>query len=101
LQLFTKYFSATAKTVEKCEYTQQGKFSLNFFLFLPETCEIKPLEGRYGEFTIEKMGKSLDMDGTHGDKKRKYNPPVYRISKDGSDEVTYQYFSVIYANKRH
>ncbi|XP_060603164.1 uncharacterized protein LOC132756179 [Ruditapes philippinarum] len=73
----------------KIKHIQQGKFSQKFFLFLPESCEIKPLEGRYGEFTIEKMGTPLEVIKTHGDKQRKYYPLVYRILKDGSDESFY------------
>ncbi|XP_053404231.1 uncharacterized protein LOC123554295 [Mercenaria mercenaria] len=77
---------ATEETVEKCEYSRQGNFSKKFFIIIPESCKISPIEGRHGEYTIEKMEKPLDMDASHGDKKRKYNPSVYRISKDNFEE---------------
>lgn len=77
---------ATAETVEASEYSKQGKFSKKFFIIIPDSCTISPLEGEHGEYVIEKMEKPLDLEESHGDKKRKYNPSVYKISKRDTNE---------------
>ncbi|XP_053404230.1 stimulator of interferon genes protein-like isoform X3 [Mercenaria mercenaria] len=73
---------AMSKSVEKIEYFTHDKFSKKFFVVMPESCEVKPLEGKYKNFVIEKMERSLEIEATHGDKQRKYNLAVYKITKE-------------------
>ncbi|KAL4220256.1 hypothetical protein ACF0H5_020663 [Mactra antiquata] len=80
---------ATKENVTKSEYFSTGKFSKKYFIVIPESCTIQPLDGQHGDILIEKMDRTIDMDVTHGDKRRKYSPVVYKVTKKGVDETYY------------
>ncbi|XP_053404236.1 uncharacterized protein LOC123554288 isoform X2 [Mercenaria mercenaria] len=79
---------ATKEAIKKSEYYSEEAniFSQKFVIIIPASCKPKSIEGDYGDFLIEKMPKPLEMEFTHGDKKRKYNPTVYKITKTQTTE---------------
>ncbi|XP_045200273.2 uncharacterized protein LOC123554293 [Mercenaria mercenaria] len=79
---------ATKEEIKNSEYysVEANNFSQKFVIIIPASCKPKPIEGEFGEFLIEKMPKPLEMDFTHGDKKRKYNPTVYKITNTQTTE---------------
>lgn len=79
---------ATSDAVKKCEYFHPGdKFATKFYILIPDSCKVKPPEvGPHGDFSIEKMPKSLEVSVVHGGKPRTYNPAVYKITKKATSE---------------
>ncbi|XP_060603162.1 uncharacterized protein LOC132756177 [Ruditapes philippinarum] len=77
----TYVLPAISKSVEQVDIFTSDKFSKKMFIVIPESCDVTPLEGSYENFVIEKMDKTLDIDATHGDKRRKYTLTIYKITK--------------------